>query len=63
MKTTEWLEAAEARRVCQLAAERAIRVSRQPEPAERARPILSRLLFIRRHTAALSANEPLQSAA
>ena len=62
MRTTEWLEAAEARRVCQLAAEHAIRISWQTESAERARPTLSRLLFIGRHTAS-AADKELQPAA
>jgi hypothetical protein len=63
MKTTEWLEAAEARRVCQLAAERPIHVAGKPEAAERAWPLLSRLLFAKRHTAPGSPSEPLLSAA
>ena len=55
MKTTtpiEWLEAAEARRVCRLAAEQKIRVPRQPEPGSRW-PMLSRLLFMSRNEAVL----------
>jgi hypothetical protein len=64
MKTTtpsEWLEAAEARRVCQLAAEQAIRVPGQREP-ESARPMLSRLLFMSRHTAHVSPDQSRRAA-